>query len=123
MSDRDLTGRWDGIFNYPRDLPPTGYVAALVERGGALTGEVEEAGDGSEHGTPLVALVEGEVTQCVLCVVRHRPPVQRTHAETELPRLRGRYYREVCEVDGTIGNSHRIVRSPDRITVDRQLPI
>lgn len=20
---QDLTGRWDGIFNYPRDLPPS----------------------------------------------------------------------------------------------------
>lgn len=60
MSTRDLTGRWEGIFNYPRQLPPTGYVAVLVERGGVLTGEIEEVGDGPEHGTPLIALVEGE---------------------------------------------------------------
>ena len=57
MNARDLTGRWDGIFNYPRTLPPTGFVAALIERRGALTGEVEEPDDG---GTALAAVVEGE---------------------------------------------------------------
>lgn len=57
MSARDLTGRWDGIFNYPHTLPPTGFVATLVELRGALTGEVEEPDDG---GAALAAVVEGE---------------------------------------------------------------
>lgn len=60
MSGRDLTGRWDGIFNYPRTLPPNGFFAALVEQAGALTGEIEEPGDEAETGSPLSAMVEGE---------------------------------------------------------------
>lgn len=61
MNSRDLTGRWDGIFNYPRALPPTGFVAMLAEQAGTLTGEVEEVGDyGADRGVPLAALVEGE---------------------------------------------------------------
>ncbi len=58
---RDLTGRWDGIFNYPRALPPNGFVATLVEHDGGLTGEVEERADaGTDQGTTLAALIEGD---------------------------------------------------------------
>lgn len=53
----DLTGRWDGIYNYPRTRPPTGYVALLGDRDGALTGEIEEV---SEAGEPLAAVLDGE---------------------------------------------------------------
>ena len=42
MSGRDLTGCWDGIFNYPCTLPSNGFVAVLSERGGALTGDIAE---------------------------------------------------------------------------------
>lgn len=61
MSGRDLTGRWDGIFNYPRELPPTGFVAALVDHQGALSGDVEERGDADGlEGATLAAVIEGE---------------------------------------------------------------
>ena len=58
---RDVTGRWEGIFNYPRGLPPTGFVAELVETAGTITGETHEVGDtGPERGTALAALIDGE---------------------------------------------------------------
>lgn len=53
---RDLSGVWHGIFNYPRDLPPTTFVATLVEHGGALAGETEEV---DSQGRPLTALIDG----------------------------------------------------------------
>lgn len=47
MSADDLSGRWQGIFNYPRDVPPIGFAAMLYDIDGALTGEtVEPAPDG-----------------------------------------------------------------------------
>lgn len=42
MSADDLTGRWQGIFNYPRANPPTGFAAALEDVGGRLSGETVE---------------------------------------------------------------------------------
>ena len=43
MSDAlDLTGEWRGIFNYPAGLPPTEFLAVLVDAGGALSGEIVE---------------------------------------------------------------------------------
>ena len=57
MSDaRDLSGVWHGIFNYPRELPPTNFVATLVEHVGALAGEIEEI---DSQGGPLTALIHG----------------------------------------------------------------
>lgn len=44
MSADDLSGRWQGIFNYPRDQPATGFVAILSDAGGALSGETVEPG-------------------------------------------------------------------------------
>lgn len=51
----DLGGDWDGIFNYPRALPPTAFTATLRDHGGVLTGETSEPG---REGT-LFALIEG----------------------------------------------------------------
>jgi hypothetical protein len=51
----DLGGDWDGIFNYPRALPPTAFTATLRDHGGVLTGETSEAG---REGM-LFALIEG----------------------------------------------------------------
>ena len=42
MSVDDLSGEWRGIFNYPREAPPTEFVAILHEAGGALSGQTVE---------------------------------------------------------------------------------
>ena len=47
----DLTGEWAGVYSYPSALPPVSFSVALVERGGWLSGEIEEEG-GSEPGFP-----------------------------------------------------------------------
>lgn len=61
MTTRDVTGRWEGIFNYPRTMPPSGFTADLVEQAGAIIGETQERGDeGPSRGGELVAVVEGE---------------------------------------------------------------
>lgn len=46
----DLTGRWTGVYFYPLDavlnpfdtLPPTPFDAVVVDRSGALSGEISE---------------------------------------------------------------------------------
>ena len=56
MSDPlDVTGAWEGIFSYPRGLPPSGFRAELREAGGAIVGETEESGDGGATRHALVA--------------------------------------------------------------------
>lgn len=40
--DTNLTGRWKGIFHYPRLLPPGQFDADLVEHAGSITGETFE---------------------------------------------------------------------------------
>lgn len=57
MTTRDVTGGWEGIYNYPRSLPPNGFVADLVEQAGALSGEIAER---DEAGAAIDAIVEGE---------------------------------------------------------------
>lgn len=58
---REVTGRWEGIFNYPRDFPPNGFVATLIERAGAISGETEEVCDTDPGlGEPLHALIDGD---------------------------------------------------------------
>lgn len=61
MSGCDVTGRWEGIFNYPGDLPPNGFVARLVEQAGVITGETDEASDrDADCGATLPAGIAGE---------------------------------------------------------------
>lgn len=45
----DLSGRWSGIFSYPRLLPPTPFDAELRDHLGTLLGETFEYGAGAER--------------------------------------------------------------------------
>lgn len=61
MSTRDVTGRWEGIFNYPQNLPPNGFVATLIEQAGVITGDTDEASDRDvDLGATLPAVITGE---------------------------------------------------------------
>jgi hypothetical protein len=56
----DLSGRWDGIFNYPGGHGSNTFVAVLRDSGGLLTGETSEPSDEwSDHDTTLIAWLEG----------------------------------------------------------------
>ena len=57
-AETDLTGRWRGIFNYPRYYSPTEFEAELRETAGRLAGLTSEPHlDGG--GTILHATLEG----------------------------------------------------------------
>jgi hypothetical protein len=56
----DLSGRWDGIFNYPRGPGSNHFVAILRDSGGILVGETTEQSDASgDRGATLIAWIEG----------------------------------------------------------------
>ena len=57
MSASDLSGQWQGIFSYPRDLPPATFTATIADHAGALIGEIEER---ARDGGLLTAMIEGE---------------------------------------------------------------
>jgi hypothetical protein len=57
MSADDLSGAWTGIFNYPRDMPATGFAATLHDSASILTGQViEPRHDGA---ATLQAIIDG----------------------------------------------------------------
>jgi hypothetical protein len=57
----NLQGLWNGIFTYPRSLPPNQFDAELRDHGGVLTGETFEHGNnGRSKGQPLHAMIEGQ---------------------------------------------------------------
>lgn len=73
-----MTGRWDGIFNYPHDLPPNGFTATLIEQGGAITGETEEVGDTDPgEGETLHALIDGTRIGSAVNFTKHYDRVDR----------------------------------------------
>ena len=58
--DFDLTGRWNGIYNYPALFPPNRFEAELRELGGSISGSISEPDDEpSGTGGTLRAVVEG----------------------------------------------------------------
>jgi hypothetical protein len=60
MSGEDLSGSWDGLYSYPRDLAPVSFAADLKETGGWLTGTTREAAPGgSSSGQILNAILQG----------------------------------------------------------------
>jgi hypothetical protein len=61
VSATDLSGRWDGIFSYPRTLPPTHFTLDLRDVGGSLAGESHEEGQTRRtSGQTLHALIQGD---------------------------------------------------------------
>jgi hypothetical protein len=62
-SDPDLTGVWHGQYSYARQTLGPDFVATLSDVGGAISGEVQEAGtQGPATGKPLFATVRGRRT-------------------------------------------------------------
>lgn len=56
----DVTGVWDGIFSYPRAMPPNHFVAELREEQGRIVGETREPSDSPQDETSeLDAFIEG----------------------------------------------------------------
>ena len=56
----DLSGGWDGIYNYPHSRRPTAFTATLRDVAGVIVGETSEPATlPGEQGSTLHALLEG----------------------------------------------------------------
>ena len=56
----DLTGEWNGIYNYPSLLPPNTFEASIRDSGGIITGVIRQPGESFEpSGTHQHAVIEG----------------------------------------------------------------
>lgn len=56
----DLSGGWDGIYNYPHTRRPTAFTAILRDVAGMIVGETSEPATlPGERGSVLHALLEG----------------------------------------------------------------
>lgn len=60
MSDSEsgVSGNWIGFYSFPIDLPPVRFDAVLLERGGQITGSIEEVDEDWGNGH-LVSTVDG----------------------------------------------------------------
>ena len=56
----DLSGRWSGIYNYPRLYPPNMFEAVIRDTAGLITGIITQPGEFFEPaGTVQHAVIEG----------------------------------------------------------------
>jgi hypothetical protein len=68
----DLSGGWDGIFNYPRGYRPNAFTATLRDTGGFLTGETTEPSqDRRDRNAVLHAWLEGRRENMTAIFVKH----------------------------------------------------
>lgn len=81
MSTRnDLSGVWDGIFNYPRTLPSTAFAVTLRDLSERLVGETSEPSqDSHDHGTTLHALIHGQRSGGAVRFVKTYDDAERLH--------------------------------------------
>lgn len=80
MSAADsLSGEWDGIFNYPRHMPPNAFTAVLREAAGAITGETTESGEEAGDPTMLHAWLEGRRNGDAVRFVKSYDSASRAH--------------------------------------------
>ncbi len=60
--NRDLTGKWSGIFNYPHTNPPTAFEADIADLGGSIVGTIHEPDLYSQPpGALIAAAIDGHV--------------------------------------------------------------
>lgn len=63
--DDNLTGVWEGVYNWPGHRPPTPFTAVLIETGGSLSGSVHEVSlSGPFEGRELTAMISGVRSGC-----------------------------------------------------------
>ena len=71
----DLTGVWDGQFEYPRSYEPTGFTCVLIDIGGALSGTITElSNNGPSKGQTLTATLQGVRHDSEVRFLKHYPP-------------------------------------------------
>jgi hypothetical protein len=76
----DLSGGWDGIFNYPRRFRPNAFTATLRDAGGFLAGEIAEPSqDRHDHGATLHAWLEGRHDGTAVMFVKSYDDPDRAH--------------------------------------------
>jgi hypothetical protein len=59
----DLTGVWNGQYDYPTSIAAVAFIAALTETGGSISGTTEEIGTvGRARGLAINAILQGRRT-------------------------------------------------------------
>jgi hypothetical protein len=95
----NLTGRWTGIFSYPRTLPPNQFEAELRDHLGALTGETFELGNNPRNkGQPLRAMIEGHRHGHEVSFIKHYDAFRRAATPVHYS---GRVSGDGSEISGT----------------------
>ena len=56
----DLTGRWQGMFNYPKGAETTAFSAELIDTAGLLSGRIAEPDLFSRSMASIEAVIDGQ---------------------------------------------------------------
>ena len=123
---QDLSGRWSGIFSYPRLLPPTPFDADLRDHLGALLGETFEYGAGRRtKGRPMHGMIEGQRSGDVVSFVKTYDDLGRLHTPVYYS---GRLNADGTEISGTweipghwSGNFLMMRAKADSVVMEREL--
>ena len=76
--ERDLSGRWNGIYNYPSRFPPNTFEATIRDTGGAIAGEISQPGEFFEPaGTVQHAMIEGRREGSLVTFVKYYDDLSR----------------------------------------------
>jgi hypothetical protein len=76
----NLSGAWDGIFNYPRGYRPNAFIATLQDSGGFLTGETTEPSqEQHDRNAILHAWLEGRRDGATITFVKSYDDPARAH--------------------------------------------
>jgi hypothetical protein len=79
-ADVGLTGVWDGLFSYPRNLPAVPFTAVILEIGSAISGSIhEQPTHGRSAGQTLTAAIEGEHIGSMVRFLKTYDPAHKTH--------------------------------------------
>lgn len=74
----DLTGHWEGLFSYPRLMPPNGFEAELRETSGHIDGETTERSDWRRNrGSTVIALLSGHRDGHAVSFIKRYDDIQR----------------------------------------------
>ena len=95
----NLTGVWEGLFNWPIRRPPTPFTAVLIDTGGVLSGSVHEiAQGGAFDGHELTAMLSGARSGAS---VRFTKAYERGPARFAPVAYDGALNADATEIDGT----------------------
>lgn len=97
--DDNLTGVWEGLYNWPNGRPPTPFTAVIIDTAGSLSGSVHEIAQGGPFdGRELTAMLSGTRSGRQVCFSKSYEPKP---VRFKLVTYDGELNPDATEIDGS----------------------